>query len=209
MEHETEHTPDDTSTSVTLLHSLRVRADDEAAWARFVDRYQPLILKWCAGFGLLAPDAADVAQDVMVKLSVNIRDFEYDSQRSFRAWLKTVTHHAWHDWTRKEQRHQHPQENHEALQSLEARDELIQRLQREYDSEVLELAVLRVQLRVTRQVWQAFEMTAFEGISGIEAAKQLKMDVAKLYVHKSRVTKFLQEEIQRIEPDFPDEPLSD
>ncbi len=204
MPTESEQEIDRTSTSMTLLQALRARPDDESAWGRFVERYQPLILSWCARRGLSPNDAADVAQDVMLKMARFIRNFEYDSRRSFRAWLKTVTHNAWHDWAGKEARHGSGADDDETLQSVAARDDLILRLQQEYDAEIMELAVLRVQLRVSESVWQAFELTAFDGLTGIEAAKRLQIDVAKLYVDKSRVTKFLQEEVPKLERDFPE-----
>lgn len=192
-----------TATSMTLLQSLRVSLDDEASWKRFVARYEPLILKWCAQRGLAADDAADVSQNVMLRMATFIREFEYDSNKSFRAWLKTVTHNAWHDWAAKENRHRVHVQHEDVLATVEARDDLVHRLQREYDAEVMELAVLRVQLRVSAPVWKAFELTAIDGMTGTEAATKLKIGTAKLYVDKSRVTRFLKEEIQKLEPNDP------
>src|SRR5437870_3519243 len=50
----------DTRTSPTLLGRLRQPADDQAAWAAFVDRYGPLILGWCRAARLQDADAEDV-----------------------------------------------------------------------------------------------------------------------------------------------------
>ena len=191
---------EDTSTSMTLLKSLRVGVNDETAWSRFLVRYEPLILKWCAQYGLPKQDANDVAQDVLLKLARCIRDFEYDPKKSFRAWLKTITHHAWYDFTGREARHGNAKGEHH-LYSAEAREDLVKRLQQEYDAEVLEMAILRVRMKVSESVWKAFELTNFGGLTGLAAADELGVDVSTLYVNKSRVTRFLQEEIQKLEPD--------
>ena len=86
-----------TNTSRTLL--LRVREpQDRQAWEEFVNRYAPQIFNWCRRYQLQESDAADVTQDVLVKLVRTMQDFQYDPARgSFRGWLKTVTANAVRD----------------------------------------------------------------------------------------------------------------
>ena len=84
-------------TSVTLLGRLRQDPKDQAAWNDFVARYEPKILQWCRGWRLQESDARDVTQDVLLKLHGLLAKFAYDPSRSFRGWLKTLTHHAWRD----------------------------------------------------------------------------------------------------------------
>jgi RNA polymerase sigma-70 factor, ECF subfamily len=84
-------------TSVTLLGRLRQDPKDQAAWDDFVARYQPKILEWCRRWRLQESDAQDVTQAVLLKLSRLMTTFAYDPSRSFRRWLKTLTHHAWRD----------------------------------------------------------------------------------------------------------------
>ena len=85
-------------TSVTLLGRLRQEGTDQQAWVEFVRRYGPRICGWCRQWGLQEADAQDVAQDVLLKLAAKLRTFAYDPTRSFRGWLKTLTHHAWCDF---------------------------------------------------------------------------------------------------------------
>ena len=91
--------PEDHSsrTSVTLLGRLRQDPKDQAAWNDFVARYEPKILQWCRGWRLQESDARDVTQAVLLKLHGLMAKFAYDPSRSFRGWLKTLTHHAWRD----------------------------------------------------------------------------------------------------------------
>src|SRR5262249_41621765 len=85
------------TTSVTLLARLRRDPSDQAAWSDFVARYGPKILQWCRRWRLQEADAQDVAQDVLLKLHGRMATFSYDASGSFRAWLKTLAHHAWRD----------------------------------------------------------------------------------------------------------------
>src|SRR5947199_9343811 len=85
-------------TSITLMMRVQQNPADPQAWDAFVRRYQPAICAWCLKWGAQPPDADDVAQEVLLKLLTAMRKFQYDPERSFRAWLKTVTHNAWHDF---------------------------------------------------------------------------------------------------------------
>lgn len=191
------------ATSASLLLSLRANPDS-AVWDSFVDRYQGLIEKWCRSFGLQDSDVADVSQNVLLSLSTSMQNFEYDPRRSFRAWLKTVTRHAWIAFTKQMQRPGHGHGDTAVmarLNSVEAREDLHRRLQEQYDTELTELAILRVRLRVQPRTWEAFRMTAVEGLRGAEVAKRLQMKVAHVYVAKSEVLKTIREEVQRLEPE--------
>src|SRR5262245_322051 len=88
----------DDDTSITLLHRVSQNQTEEAAWRDFVHRYGPRIHAWCRQWSLIDADADDVTQNVLLKLLVCMKTFVYDPSRSFRAWLKTVTHHAWRDY---------------------------------------------------------------------------------------------------------------
>ena len=84
------------------------------------------------------------------------------------------------------------------LASIEARDDLIQRLNEEFDREMLDEATLRVRMRVEPHTWEAFRLTAIEGQSGAETAHQLGMQVATVFKAKSKVQKMLQAELQKL-----------
>ena len=87
----------------------------------------------------------------------------------------------------------------ERLQTIEAREDLVERLNDEFDRELLEEAIARVRARVTPRTWRAFELMAFEGRSGVETAKTLEMKVAAVFIAKSRVQRHLQEELRQLE----------
>jgi RNA polymerase sigma factor (sigma-70 family) len=193
----------DSHTSATLLGRLRQIPPDQAAWARFADRYGRKIYGWCRQWKLQEADAEDVAQAVLLKLAERMRAFEYDPARSFRAWLKTVTRHAWLDSCSARPAAAGGSQAVQMLQTVEAREDLIRRLDAEFDRELLEEASARVRVRVAPRTWEAFERTAVRGQSGAEAAAALGMKVATVFVARSKVQKMLQEELRKLDAGEP------
>jgi RNA polymerase sigma-70 factor (ECF subfamily) len=188
-------------TSVTLLARIRQVPADQAAWVQFTERYGRKIYAWCRQWNLQEADAEDVTQAVLMKLAEKMRTFEYDSTKSFRAWLKTVSRHAWSDFwsSRKAVVAAGGSQALEILQAVAARDDLFRRLDDEFDRELLDEAMARVRLRVTPRTMEAFERTALKGQSGAEAGQALGMKVATVFVAKSKVQRMLQEELNQLD----------
>jgi RNA polymerase sigma factor (sigma-70 family) len=192
----------DSATRVTLLGRLRRDPTNQTTWAEFVEHYGTKIFLWCRKWGLQEADSQDVTQNVLMKLADKIRTFQYDPSRSFRAWLKTLTHHAWSDFLQSRQRPglgSGDSRVADMLHSVEARADLVKELEAEFDRELLEEAMARVRLRVAPQTWEAFRLTALEGLSGAEAAGAIPMKVAQVFVAKRRVQKMLSEEVAKLE----------
>ncbi len=58
-------------------------------------------MRWCMRLRMPDADAADFTQEVLVLMLRNLRTFQYDRNRSFRAWLKTVLMNVWRKHLRK------------------------------------------------------------------------------------------------------------
>lgn len=193
----------DSRTSLSLMDLLLRHPRDAGAWDRFVRRYRPKIYGWCRARGLQEADAEDVAQDVIAILTRKMANFRYDPSRRFRAWLETITRHALSDLITSRNRavgHGPPA----VLETIEARADLERRIDDLFDRELLELAIARVRARVAAPTWDAFHLMTFEGHSGAEAAQQLGIPVASVFVFKHRVQKMLRAEIARLEGDGED-----
>ena len=188
-------------TRATLLIRLRQVPADQAAWGEFAERYGRKIYGWCRQWNLQEADAQDVTQTVLLKLVDKMQTFVYDPARSFRAWLRTVARHAWSDFWDGRGRAVAAggSQAAEILSTVEAREDLMKRLEDEFDRELLDEALARVRQRVTPRTWRAFEMTALEGRSGAETAQAVGMKVATVFVAKSKVQKLLQEERRKLE----------
>jgi len=189
-------------TRITLLLRLRRDPGDAEAWTEFVGHYEGKILGWCRAWHLQEADARDVAQAVLLKLAVRMRDFTYDPDKSFRAWLKTVTRHAWLAF--REQQGKLGQGSGdtrvlEQLYSVAAGDDLVKRLEEGFDHELLVEAVRRVRLRVEPRTWEAFRLTVEEGQSGAAASARIGMRVSQVYVAKRRVQQMLRDEVRGLE----------
>ena len=189
--------PDD-DTSLTLMLRLQKNPADGEAWSEFVQHYQPMIRAWCLKWGSQNSDADDVAQDVLVRLLKAMSKFRYDHARSFRAWLKAVTHNAWNDFV--SSRRPGSAETSDCLESLvdssDALADLEEKMEDAFNRELLALAMRRIEKRVKPTTWQAFRLTAIENRPGAEVADELGMAIALVFVSRHRVQKMLEEEIR-------------
>ena len=192
-------------TSITLLGRLQSNPVDKQAWSDFVQRYGRIIFRWCRHWNLQEADAEDVTQNVLLRLAQKMPAFVYDPSRSFRAWLKTMTHHAWSDFVSSRQNRTQGSgdtQTLQVLQSVEAREDPEKQLDEGFDRELLEEAMKRVRDRVAPQTWEAFRLTAIEGLSGAEAAERVPMKVAQVFVARRRVQKMLQGEVAKMESEL-------
>jgi len=189
------------TTSVTLLGRLREQPANGTAWQEFTNRYRPRVYSHCLAFGLQPADADDVTQNVLLRLVAKLPEFHYDPSQSFRAWLRTVTRHILSDYLAERKRLQGSGDSAvvRLLDTLEAREGLARELEAEFDRELLDEALRRVRLRVSMEHWEAFRLTALEGLSGAQAAAQLGMLVATVYTAKSKVQKLVRDEVHRLE----------
>jgi RNA polymerase sigma-70 factor (ECF subfamily) len=200
MSDETTDSRRDTDTSLTLMMRVQRDPTDGEAWREFVATYEPMMRSWCARWGAQASDAEDVVQEVLLKLLSAMKKFQYDPARSFRGWLKTVTHNAWNDFVRSGRR---TPANHARLVELvadpgDALADLERRLEEAFDREVFALAMRRVEVRVKETTWQAFRITALEGRSGAEAARELQVPIAHVFISKHRVQKMIEKEVRAV-----------
>ena len=192
----------DSVTSMTLLWRIQQTPSDQAAWAEFVTRYGWRIERWCREWGLQEADCQDVTQTVLMKLLKAMQSFRYDPSLKFRAWLKTITHHAWQDLVRGRRKMVEGgivASDDDPLQAPAARDELGEQLEAAYEQEFVECALVRVRPRVQPLTWEAFRLTALEGLSGTTASAQLGMAVTSVYKAKSNVLKLLEAEVHYLE----------
>jgi RNA polymerase sigma-70 factor (ECF subfamily) len=99
---------------------------------------------------------------VLLKLIRAMQAFRYDPAQRFRGWLKTVAHHAWQDLARERRPIAAAGEPvpDDPLQSLATRDNMAASVETAYEQELLE----RVRPQVEPQTWDAFHLTAFDGL---------------------------------------------
>lgn len=189
-------------TSVSLLAQLRVNDRSPGAWRSFVDRYGPRMFDWCLNRGLQPADAEDVTQEVLVKLAQRMGTFSYDSNQTFRGWLRRVTENAIVDFLRERKRKEKVGSgttSADVLKSVEQRQDLTSRLEEVFDLELLEIARQRVKGRIEPKRWRAWEMTSVERQSGDIVSKELGIKLPTVYSSRYQVQKMISAELQTLE----------
>ncbi len=167
-------------TSVTLLRTLREARSgvDDAAWARFVDMYGPVVhhLVRLLSPGISDVDTDEAVQDVFVKLVDILRSGAYDPAKSkFRTYLSTLARRLLIDRYREAVRRQGRNVGLEAAEDvtfegdpgewMDAKWRVACRMAAE--RRVVDESALSEQ---SREVWR---LIAAEGLSVKEAAKRL------------------------------------
>src|SRR4051812_45426054 len=93
------------STHDSLLSALYRGEPQHDAWATFQARYRDVILDWCRRRGVPEDCAADLTQEVLLKLIQELPRGAYDASRGrFRSWLKAVVNNVVTDFWRQRQR---------------------------------------------------------------------------------------------------------
>lgn len=191
---------DTPATRLSLLVRLCDARDDDA-WSQFVEIYAPLVYGYARKHSLQDADAADLTQDVLQAVSGAIRRLDYDPRRgSFRGWLFTVVRNKLRNFIAAQKRPGRGSGDSDAqhlLNELPAREEDQSAWwDEEYERRVFAWAAEIVRDRFSESTWQAFWQTAVEGKSGPQAARELRMSVAAVYLAKGRVMARLKEIIR-------------
>ncbi|GIX00259.1 MAG: DNA-directed RNA polymerase sigma-70 factor [Pirellulaceae bacterium] len=188
------------STNVSLLRGLRdpKAADFDQYWERFVELYTPLIFHWISSMGVShRPDVEDITQRLMCKLVLAMQEFSYDPKRSFRAWLHVATRNAVYRFWEENRHHRLRAENFD-LDRLVKPEDLIERLEDEFDREIEVIARERVRETSSERDWEVFRLLVETTASPNEVAAQFGITVEHTYKIKSRLIRKLKLEIERL-----------
>jgi RNA polymerase sigma-70 factor (ECF subfamily) len=190
-------------TRPSLLVRLRdVR--DAAAWQEFVRLYAPPVYGFARRRGLQDADAADLTQDVLRAVVGAVGRLEYDPRRgTFRGWLFTVVRRKVLDFAARHRRQWRGSGDTRVQLWLEEQpagdDQALWNA--EYERCLLDRAYDEVRIGLEPRTWQAFWLTAMEGHKARDAAAQLGMTVAAVYMAKSRVTAQLRRRLGSLRED--------
>ncbi|MDX9858872.1 MAG: sigma-70 family RNA polymerase sigma factor [candidate division Zixibacteria bacterium] len=170
----------------------RYREGDNLAFSELVRRYRSQVASLAYRIVSDYDEAADIAQDVFVKMSRNM--WRFDERRKFYTWLYRITVNASIDYLRKHNRHRHePLENfHEVLEAVRsaAPDQTYRRRQvKRYISELA--GTLSDKQR------SAFVLRDIEGCRVDDVATIMNMPEATVrwYLHRARAK--LRRELRR------------
>jgi RNA polymerase sigma-70 factor (ECF subfamily) len=182
------------TTSISLLDRLRQSGNQEASWNRFVQLYTPLFYHWARGLGLSSADAADLVQEVFEVLVQKLPSFDYDRQRSFRGWLRTVTLNKWRDSCRRRVVGK-PDAGFENLPQLAGPDSTVAFDEAEYRQHLVKRALELMQREFHATTWKACWEYMIAERPAADVAKELGISLNAVYLAKSRVLTRLRQEL--------------
>jgi RNA polymerase sigma factor (sigma-70 family) len=195
------------ATRASLLVRLR-DGSDASAWQEFVQLYAPIIYGFARKRGLQDADAADLMQEVLRSVSLAAHRLEYDPARgTFRGWLFTITRNKVFNFLESRSRRvvgsgdsgvQGRLEQHADGHGALAAD-----WEADYERTLAARAMERIKGEFQGATWQAFSLTAVEGVAPAQAATRVGLSVGAVYVAKIRVIARLRQEIAIMQGDDP------
>jgi RNA polymerase sigma-70 factor (ECF subfamily) len=179
-------------TSASLLAQLRQPAPGQA-WNRFVELYTPFLYHWARRVGLQPSDASDLVQEVFLVLVRVLPQFEYNPDRSFRGWLKTVTLNKWRARGRADC-HQ-PAQTEENMAELACQEPSPAFWEEEYRQYLVGRALRLMQADFQPTTWKACWEYVVCGRPVAKVAAELGISCHSVYSAKSRVLRRLRTEL--------------
>lgn len=189
---------------------LRLRdPEDAAAWEEFVSVYRPVIVRLAILRGLQHSDADDLAQQVLLSVARSVAAWDSDPQRArFRTWLSRVVRNAVLNALSR-QRPDRAAGGTSALVLINGKvadgcdDAEVFSL--EWRREAFRWAADQIRDEFQPSTWEAFWLTAVDGVSPAKAASQTGKSIGAVYVARSRVMARLQEKVRAMSADGPPE----
>lgn len=180
---------------------LRAQTGETDAWKDLVDLYGPLIHGWLNRQGVPASDLEDLSQEVLLTVVKNLPGFQHCGHRgSFRNWLRTIVCSRTADYWRALDAATQASGGSGAAAALQLIADPASELNRQWDEEhdryVLHCLLDLVEEEFEPITLQAFRRLALDGVSGAEAAQELGLSVAAVYVAKSRVLARIRQEAE-------------
>jgi RNA polymerase sigma factor (sigma-70 family) len=186
-------------TRASLLVQIR-DGTNHTAWQEFFQLYGPVVYGFARRRGLQDADAADLMQDVLRSVTTAIGRLDYDRrQGTFRGWLFTITRNKivnFHAARRIRPRASGDTTTNLLLDSQPSADGDDDAWEVEYQRRIAALAMERIKSEFQAKTWQAFWLTAVEGLAAADAAQRVGLSPGAIYVAKSRVLARLKEEVE-------------
>ena len=192
---------DEFQTRGSLLLRLNANGtmERELGWQDFYDRYFPIIMGFARRTGARDEEAEDVAHEVMTNFFRASSRFEYDPKAGrFRGYLKAATLNTLRGRWRK----QRDMVDVDAGTDLpiEDRVDADELWDREWTRSLITRALTAIKGggNQSEQSWEAFELYGRRGVPVDEVAERLGMSPEAIRLAKSRISRQVRNEIERI-----------
>lgn len=194
--------PEFPTTRIGLLMQVRDPAN-HTAWEEFANLYRPVIYRFARQRGLQEADAEDLAQNVLAAVADQISEWEPSDHRArFRTWLSRVAMNQTITMFRR-RKTDAARGGTTAVVVLQNHQDEATGLELNYRREVFRAVARRVRSEFEEATWQAFWLTAVDGVSIKDTATSLGRSVGSVYTARSRVIRRLQELVRKLDEDSP------
>lgn len=170
---------------------------DPMAWEEFFNRYWRLIFAFARRLGCSEHTSEEVVQDVMLAMFKQREVFQYDRQKGcFRNWLCTVVRNLVEKHRGRAAERVRATGGDFLAEVLDAEatgDQPDAAMEEAFEKAMLVVLLNLVRHEVTPQTFQAFELTAVQGISGAQAAEITGLRRDAVYAARCRVLARLRE----------------
>ncbi|MEM9409839.1 MAG: sigma-70 family RNA polymerase sigma factor [Planctomycetota bacterium] len=181
------------TTSESLLLRLR-HTEDDAAWSRFVELYTPMLFQWARRTGLQPQDASDLVQEVLTILFRKLPDFNYDSNKSFRSWLKTITINKYREFCRRKSVSRNAVTG-TVINDLLAEPQVGSKWDVSYQRSIFQTALEIIRPEFRPRTWDAVTKFLMEQQTAAQISQETGVSPWTIYAAKSRLMARLREEL--------------
>ena len=191
----------------TLLSRLRDWNDQENC-RLFFDTYWRLIYGAAIKGGLTDAEAQDAVQETVISVMKSLRTFQYDPQKgSFKSWLLQLTRWRILDQLNKRDTHL---VGRAGRAGTSTRTATIERLadpagpaleavwDREWEANLLAVAVEKVKHKVDPKQYQIFDLLVFKSWPVAKVAGFLGITSGRVYLTKHRIAKMVKAECAQL-----------
>jgi RNA polymerase sigma-70 factor (ECF subfamily) len=180
------------TTSLTLLAQLR-QPNQPEAWARFINLYTPLLLRWAKRQQFQEAEAQDLVQEVLVQLLRQLPDYQQGAGQSFRSWLCRVVATQCRDFCRRKAARPLPQAD--GPSGVDERSPLPELETAEYRRLLVRRGLHLIRPDFDEATWAAFTKGMLEGQAPVKVAVELNISASAVFVARHRVLARLRQEL--------------
>lgn len=176
---------DVTATTTSLLEGLQ-DATNAATWATFDGRYRPVLVGFARALGLTAQDAADAAQETLIRFSQEYREGKYDPSRGrLRHWLIGIAKYRIADIHRRRTK-ANVVGGDSLIEALPDANQMTELWDAELRQKILADAFERLHesTNLASATIEAFRLQVLEQVPAAEVAERLKISVPAVYMAK-------------------------
>ena len=200
---------DEGSTNSLLLREVS-NWQDHSAWVSFRDRYEPLLRRWCRGYGLDSDSTDEVCQRIWIELADRMKTLHYDPNRTFRGRLRRLCDSRVIDFLRQRQAvcalRLDDRDCEPGTSELETAVVSAESNEGDLEADVFRLFLLDeaekvqsvVKAKVKPSTWGAFWLLAVCDRTVEQTAKDLGMTHTAVYAARERVARMLCDEGKRV-----------